>query len=635
MSGKTINYQFYTTPAAIPMITGQPGGHLQSFWRRWRMFGSKFALNVPRHGARLGFTTPPPKNKPIPNNYSPALAKEVLDLETKGAIEQVRKEDIHFFNPFFGLEQGTKLRPILNAATLNNYLTPPHYKMENIQTLAEIVEPGDWMVKLDVKDAYLQVPVAPEERKYLGFKWEDKFYQFKVLPFGTSTSPSLFCRLIKFPLRWLRQQGVRLVWYIDDLIILGKTETEARQHVRAVAHLLQHLGYLINWKKTSVESPRQQLEFLGTLVDTTAWTFSVPADKAKNIRRAISLLVHNPTAIPCRRLASVIGMIQATRWAFPPALMMTRFCQRILQTTIDKSGWTGTIPQLPTEARDELIWVHQNLTSFPTMIQSAPPSLTLTTDASKTGWGATLGELTTHGFWNSTESRQSSNWREMQAVICALSHFSAQVQNQSIVIRTDNMTTKWNLERQNSKSHELLLLVKVFWETCRRLDIFPHMRHIAGTLNETADALSRISERDEYRISDNMFRTIVRRLGPVEIDLFASRESARTTRYVSRTPDPAAMYCDAFSRSFPHKGGYSHPPPLLIGRVVRKFLADSCSDMILITPDRALPSLPLIRRLATQSLVIPHSEIIGSTNHRLAISHENLVAWKLCAHGSS
>ena len=48
------------------------------------MFGSKFALNVPRHGARLGFTTPPPKNKPIPNNYSPALAKEVLDLETKG-----------------------------------------------------------------------------------------------------------------------------------------------------------------------------------------------------------------------------------------------------------------------------------------------------------------------------------------------------------------------------------------------------------------------------------------------------------------------------------------------------------------------------------------------------------------------
>jgi hypothetical protein len=90
MSGKTINYQFYTTPTAIPMITGQPGGHLQSFWRRWRMFGSKFALNVPRHGA-LWLHHATTEEQAHSNNYSPALAKEVLDLETKGAIEQVRR----------------------------------------------------------------------------------------------------------------------------------------------------------------------------------------------------------------------------------------------------------------------------------------------------------------------------------------------------------------------------------------------------------------------------------------------------------------------------------------------------------------------------------------------------------------
>lgn len=594
------------------------------------MFQSQFATNVSRHGARLGFLTTPPKNRPIYNRGSPELTAEVRELETKGAIERVNREDIHYFSPFFGLEQGPKLRPILNASQLNKHLSPPHYKMEGLHTLEELLEPGDWMSKLDIKDAYLQVPVAPSDRKYLGFQWEDKYYRFKVLPFGTATSPSLFCRLLKFPIRWLREKGVRLVWYIDDLIILGRSREETIQHGRAVAHLLQHLGFLLNWKKTTVEEPTQQVEFLGTLVNSQEMTFTVPKDKAKNIRRAISLLIHNPTNIPCRRLASAIGMIQATRWAFPPALMLTRFTQRILQTAVDKSGWTGTIPQLSTEARDELIWVHQNMLSFPTTIQPAPPSVILTTDASKTGWGATLGELTAHGFWNSSESRQSSNWREMQGVVRAVRYFASRIQGQSVIIRTDNTTTKWNLQRMNSRSRELLLLVKAFWELCREWEIRPQFQHIAGKLNQTADSLSRKNCRDDYHLSDDIFQTMTNTLGPVTIDLFASSVSARVPNYVSRGFDPQAQYSDAFSRPFPHRGGYSHPPPALIGRVVRKFLADSCSDLILVTPDRAIPSLPLIKRLAVQSFSIPHDAILGS-NHRLSSSHENLVAWKLSA----
>ena len=46
-----------------------------------------------------------------------------------------------------------------------------HFKMEDIQTLKDIIHPRDYMVKLDLKDAYFSVPVADDDRKYLRFKW--------------------------------------------------------------------------------------------------------------------------------------------------------------------------------------------------------------------------------------------------------------------------------------------------------------------------------------------------------------------------------------------------------------------------------------------------------------------------------
>ena len=50
------------------------------------------------------------------------------------------------------------------------------------------------MVSLDLKDAYLQVPMHPESHKFLRFVTCGKIYQFKVLCFGLSTVPQVFTR---------------------------------------------------------------------------------------------------------------------------------------------------------------------------------------------------------------------------------------------------------------------------------------------------------------------------------------------------------------------------------------------------------------------------------------------------------
>ena len=50
-------------------------------------------------------------------------------------------------------------RPIINLKRLNSYLEIPHFKMETIRSLRDVVLPGNYMVKFDLQDTYLTVPM--------------------------------------------------------------------------------------------------------------------------------------------------------------------------------------------------------------------------------------------------------------------------------------------------------------------------------------------------------------------------------------------------------------------------------------------------------------------------------------------
>ena len=72
-------------------------------------------------------------------------------------------------------------RPVIDLSTLNLRIQQTSFKMETLQSVLLSVCPGDWMVSLDLKDAYLQVPMHPNSRKFLRFMVGGKVYQFRVL----------------------------------------------------------------------------------------------------------------------------------------------------------------------------------------------------------------------------------------------------------------------------------------------------------------------------------------------------------------------------------------------------------------------------------------------------------------------
>ena len=83
--------------------------------------------------------------------------------------------------------------------------------------LKDLLKLNNWIVKVDMKDAYVLILIATEDQKSLKFEWEGKTYQFNCLPFSLSCAPWVFTKTTRPVVAQLRELGVRLIIYIDDI----------------------------------------------------------------------------------------------------------------------------------------------------------------------------------------------------------------------------------------------------------------------------------------------------------------------------------------------------------------------------------------------------------------------------------
>ena len=111
------------------------------------------------------------------------------------------------------------------------------------------------MAKVDLKDAYFMIPIHQEDRAFLKFSFKERTLQFRYLPFDLACAPWVFTKTLKPLAAQLRQPGMRLMVYIDDILILAKSRTLARDHVIGLIYLLENLGFVINKPKVSWNLP--------------------------------------------------------------------------------------------------------------------------------------------------------------------------------------------------------------------------------------------------------------------------------------------------------------------------------------------------------------------------------------------
>ena len=133
--------------------------------------------------------------------------------------------------------------------------------------LRDILKQGDYMTKVDLKDAYFMVPVHQKHRDLTRFMWKGRAYQFTCLPFGLSSAPWAFTKITRPIITVLRCMGLRTIMYIGDILILAESETLAREHTAALIFLLENLGLVVNYPKSQT-IPSQVIEFLGFSIES-------------------------------------------------------------------------------------------------------------------------------------------------------------------------------------------------------------------------------------------------------------------------------------------------------------------------------------------------------------------------------
>ena len=75
---------------------------------------------------------------------------------SKGAVTELQTLPVGGFlsTLFLVPKKDGGQRPVINLKKLNSFINAPHFKMEGIHTLKSLLEKGDWLVKIDLKDAY-------------------------------------------------------------------------------------------------------------------------------------------------------------------------------------------------------------------------------------------------------------------------------------------------------------------------------------------------------------------------------------------------------------------------------------------------------------------------------------------------
>ena len=154
------------------------------------------------------------------------------------------------------------------------------------------------------------LPISVKEFDQLGFRFNDKYYFDKALPFSRSISCATFDRFATFhEFDVLRRSPVgRLLHYLDDFRFGGRKNTGECQVMMNHFHsCMSDLGVPVVGENT--EGPKTVLIFLGFGFDSDEMVVCVPIDKVLEIIQKIEAVL-SKRKVTLQTIQSLIGVLQ-------------------------------------------------------------------------------------------------------------------------------------------------------------------------------------------------------------------------------------------------------------------------------------------------------------------------------------
>ena len=392
-----------------------PHGVYPTVKGRLHYFLEGWVLDMLRQGYMLPFTSvPTPYLRP--NQHSAHAEAEFVDgavaeLVAGGYVKKVEQKPI-VCSPLSVVANGVgKKRLVVNLRHVNRYLMVQKFKYEDLRVAMLMFKPGEWMFSFDLKSGYHHVDIIESHQTFLGFEWGSQFYVFTVLPFGLSTAPYVFTKLLRPLVRLWRGKGCKAILYLDDGICAVEGEREAVRVSTWVRDTLEKAGFVANEAKCTW-TPTHRLQWLGFNVDLEQGELSVPEKKLSMLKSLLRCAVTRQ-CISAKSLASIIGRIISMGLALGPvARFMTRSLYAMLES---REAWCDMLA-VTQEGQMELDFWAKSIESYNGQpIWRGPSAVCVAySDASDTGYGGYVlmhGMHVAHGCWKAHEAKQSSTWR--------------------------------------------------------------------------------------------------------------------------------------------------------------------------------------------------------------------------------
>jgi hypothetical protein len=367
------------------------------------------------------------KPRPIPYAFREKVEDELSRLTTEGIIE-----------PLQFSEWAAPIVPVLKgdgksiricgdySVTVNKASKLECYPIPKIDDLLTSLTGGVVFSKLDMSQAYQQVVLDEASKQYVVINTHKGLFRYNRLPFGVSSAPAIFQRVMEN----LLQEIPNVAVYFDDILIAGKSTSEHLSTLEKVLSKLQEAG--LRLRKDKCQFMVESISYLGYRIDKQG--IHPTSEKVRAIKEA-------PQPQNTTELKSFLGLLSYYH-RFMPHLPTVLFpLYRLLRHDV-LWNWSK-------EAEEAFIKSKELLTCEDVLVHFDPTKeLILACDASPYGIGAVLAHKMPDGTerpiaftsrtLSSTEKKYAQIEKEGLACVFGVKKFHCYIYGRHFTLITDH-----------------------------------------------------------------------------------------------------------------------------------------------------------------------------------------------------